>query len=116
MVHAFVDRERRKAAAVATRVAERREALGEVASILVEEFGATEVILFGSMVEGDVHAASDVDLGVRGLSPHRYFDAVARVTQLLACDVDLVELETARPSLRAHIVETGQVLSTGPAL
>ena len=32
---------------------------------------------------------------------------------LLDCDVDLVELESARPSLRARIAETGVVLAHG---
>lgn len=79
--------------------------------MLCREFGATEVILFGSLVEGDPHAGSDVDLAVRGIPPDRYFEALARAADMLGCDVDLVELESARPSLRSRIDETGVALA-----
>ncbi len=112
-VRAFQARQRREAAALAARTASRRRRVDEVAVVLVEEFGATDVILFGSMVEGDVHAGSDVDLAVRGIPPTRYFEALARASEMMGCDVDLVELDTARPSLRARIDETGVVLTDG---
>lgn len=111
MVRAFLSRQRREAAAAATRAAALRVRADDVAAVLRSEFGATEVILFGSLVEGDVHAGSDVDLAVRGIPPGRYFEALARAADLLGCDVDLVELETARPALLSRIQETGLVLA-----
>lgn len=111
MVRAFLSRQRREAAAASARGAALRAKAREVADVLRREFGATEVILFGSLVEGDVHACSDVDLAVRGLPPGRYFEALARAADLLGCDVDLVDLESARPSLRSRIDETGVVLA-----
>lgn len=113
MVRAFLERQRRAEDAIRARDAERRSRLGEVAATLTRDFGATEVVLFGSLAEGDAHAASDVDLAVRGIPAARYFEALARASELLGCDVDLVELETARPSLRARIEESGEVLSHG---
>jgi len=113
MVRAFIERERRAASAVAGQVEARRALLGEAAEILRDDFGASEVLLFGSMVDGGVHAGWDADLSVRGLSPQRYFDALARLSELFGCDVDLVELESARESLRAHIDATCVVLHRG---
>lgn len=113
LVRTFQARERRAAAAIAARDEERRRRLPDVAALLSDEFGATEVIVFGSLVVGDPHAGSDVDLAVRGIPAGRYLEALARVSDLLGCDVDLVELESARPSLRECIAATGVELTHG---
>ena len=58
-------------------------------------------------------------LAVRGIPPERYFLALARASELLGCNVDLVELENAREALRTRIAETGVALTaaaTAPAL
>lgn len=87
-----------------------RARLPQVVRCLVEEFGCSEVLVFGSLVEGGSHAGSDVDLAVRGMPRARYFHALARLAHILGRDVDLVELETARPALARRITESAEVL------
>ena len=80
--------------------------------LLKERFGVKQVVVFGSLVRGDLfHARSDVDLGVRGLDEKRYYRAVA---QLLSLDptikIDMVMVEDTPDSLRATINQEGVVV------
>lgn len=79
----------------------------QAAKILKEEFGASRVFLFGSLLHPQrFHMRSDVDMA--GWEIQHYFRAVAR---LLDLDVDiefnLVMLEDARPELKARIEGEG---------
>ena len=83
----------------------------EVVRCLVDDFQSTRVVLFGSLGREDVSGGFDVDLAVRGLAPARYFEALARVSEILEKNVDLVDLDAgARQSLIEHIEQTGEVL------
>lgn len=84
------------------------EALREVALILKARFGASRVLLFGSLARGGWQAStSDVDLAVEGLKGD-YWEAWGVVEDAVADRrVDLVEMEAASPSLRAAIEEEG---------
>ena len=75
--------------------------------LLMEQFGARRVMLFGSFARGGTSERSDVDLAVEGLSHLDYFHALAELCGLLDCPVDLVELEHAGPSLAARIRSEG---------
>ncbi len=77
---------------------------------LVEEFAATRVVLFGSLRRGRLHERSDVDLAVEGIPVERYFAAVARVSEILGRNVDLVPTETASPEILTRIGADGEVL------
>jgi len=80
----------------------------QAAQILKQEFGATQVWLFGSMVQVDrLHEASDVDLAVAGLDDRRYLEAVVRLWDLSSLAIDLVQVEYARPNLLADIQTQG---------
>ena len=87
----------------AWRVAERAVRLLEV------EFGATQVQIFGSLLQPALfHARSDVDLAAWGIDEQRYYRAVA---ELLGLDkeisFDLVRFEEASPTLQATILRHG---------
>lgn len=80
----------------------------EAARRLREDFGAKRVWLFGSLVSGDVHAATDVDLATEGLPRGGFLDAHAALMRLFPCDVDLVRIEEAPASLRERILAEGE--------
>ena len=74
------------------------------AHILREEFGASRVVVFGSVLdETRFHATSDLDLAVWGLPPANYIKALARLMTLSDCAIDLVEAETASPAVLVGI-------------
>ena len=71
----------------------------QAASLLKEEFGATQVILFGSLLTETFHESSDIDLTVMDLPEKQYFQAVGRLLGLGDFDFDLVEMQHARPEI-----------------
>jgi len=89
----------------------REEALAlaeRCAETLRNEFRARRVIPFGS-VRGDApwRADSDIDLAVEGMPPELFFSAWSAVEQTLppGIGLDLVDLRTVPPELRARILE-----------
>ena len=74
------------------------------AQILKTEFGASRVVLFGSVLsESAFHEASDLDLATWDLPPADYFRALARLLDLSDFSIDLVEAESASSYLQAAI-------------
>ena len=62
----------------------------------VESYGATQVILVGSLCRGEFGDGSDIDLAVSGVSPELFFRAGADLERAAAgVKVDLVPLESA---------------------
>ena len=94
----------------------RRERASEIAhqaaSILREEFSATKVVLFGSLVHQRwFSATSDVDLAVWGLRSQDYFLAVARLQEISPdFKVDLVDMNNCPDKLKTTISAEGQSL------
>ena len=86
-----------------------RKLAEQAAELLKTEFGAVQVLAFGSLTEpARFHANSDLDLAAWGIEEDRYLRAVGR---LLSLDpqflVDLVRMEEAPETLRAVIEQTG---------
>ncbi len=87
-----------------------RALLPQAASLLTKRYGASQVALFGSLAEETFSEESDVDLAVLGMPAAGYFSALADLMELFGGPVDLVRVEDAAPSLRAHIEEEGKTL------
>ena len=79
------------------------------AALLRTQFGAERVAVFGSLLYPEkFYERSDVDLAVWGLDERLYLKALARLLDLAPeISVDLVEVEFARPRLRAAIEAEG---------
>ena len=77
-------------------------------TFLKEEYGAKEVILFGSL-RGDSpwHWDSDVDLAVKGLSPQELSEAYGKIENFAPnwLKIDLISLEEVTPKLRSRILQ-----------
>jgi predicted nucleotidyltransferase len=109
--------------AEAARAAEAREeavaVLPALVSLLVEGYGATGVLLIGSLARdlgrpfgapGAFRADSDLDLVVAGLSPADLWRAGAAVEALAGRDVDLIPWEDADEALRDTVADHGRLL------
>ncbi len=82
----------------------------ECARILKERFGASRVVLFGSMLETErLTPHSDIDLAVRGLKPEELFRAGAAIERGHGFTVDLVEAPKAKPYI-LKAIERGMEL------
>ena len=79
----------------------------KAAEILKEEFGATRVVLYGSLLKPSLfHLRSDVDLAVWNVQ--HYFKAVARLLDLdPEIEVNLAPFEDLRPELQLVINNEG---------
>ena len=87
-----------------------RRALGcqvarAAAQLLKAEFGASRVVVFGSLLNDRFHEGSDIDLAVWELPEKTYFKAVSRLLSLSDFAVDLVEIQYARPELLSAIAQ-----------
>ena len=104
--------ERREKQEIKERKRRRHQAwdLAQKAALLLRgEFDAQKVVVFGSLAHEKWFSAwSDIDLAAWGIAPVRFYAAVARVTGLSSSfKIDLVDLETCRPSLRSVIESEG---------
>jgi len=82
-----------------------------VAQVLVHEFGANRVYLFGSLVQdGRFHERSDVDLAVEGIAPERFFKVWAAATSHAGVPIELVDLDEVGEPMRTLILQYGELL------
>jgi len=88
------------------------QVMHRAATLLREQFGATQVAAFGSLVHGYWFSrTSDLDLAVWGLQADDYFVAVAKLQDLSPeFEIDLVAVEHCKPELREIIAREGKQL------
>lgn len=61
---------------------------------ILKEEGCTEVLVFGSVVNGRFDQDSDIDIAVRGCPPERFFHTYGRLLLALSHPIDLIDLDT----------------------
>ena len=66
-----------------------------IAIELLKELGCGEVYLFASVVNGDLHQRSDIDIAVRGCPKDKFYYAVGKLVMELEHSVDLIDLDRA---------------------
>jgi len=81
----------------------------KAAYLLKTQFDAQKVVVFGSLTHEKWFSSwSDIDLVAWGIAPLRFYAAVATVTGLSSSfKIDLVDIETCRPSLCSVIESDG---------
>ncbi len=103
----------KRQAQAAAEVSQRRQKAWQIArqtaDLLRKEFGVTRVVVFGSLArETGFTRWSDIDIAVWGLAPEDTFRAIGVVMDLpTEIPVNLVDVNTARPSLVAAIEQDG---------
>jgi predicted nucleotidyltransferase len=98
--------------ATADRLAQQARAEAQqIAQMLREHFGATRIILFGSLTKGNFSLGSDIDLAVAGLPKADFFLALAEANALAHTWVDLKPLEDLHPHFRERVLATGEELA-----
>jgi predicted nucleotidyltransferase len=100
---AGIERERQRQATM--------EQARHAARLLRAQFGALEVVAFGSLVRSDhFDDRSDIDLAVRGVPPERFFQAWAAAAAVVSRSLDLVDLDDCSARLRETIHAEGEPL------
>jgi predicted nucleotidyltransferase len=65
----------------------------KTATKLLKDEGCKAVFLFGSMITGKIHQNSDIDIGITGLPPKKFFRVYANLDKKLSNKVDLVDFD-----------------------
>jgi predicted nucleotidyltransferase len=83
------------------------EKRGEILGI-AERFGARNLRIFGSVVRGEAHPQSDIDLLVEFDPDRTLFDQIGLVIalrELLGCGVDVATPHTLHPLIKDQVME-----------
>lgn len=104
-----LERERRRLQERARRREQAWQVARRAAALLKEQFGATRVLVFGSLVHGTwFRPDSDIDLAVAGIPPEDFWRAwCALDTVSEGFEINLVALESAPDTLREEIETRG---------
>ncbi len=82
-----------------------------LANILYTKYSATNVYLFGSLLEKErFNENSDIDLAVEGLQGSIFFEAVGELLLRTKFPLNLIPLKNCPESLRKKIITTGERL------
>jgi len=65
----------------------------DIATSLLKSEGCEAVFLFGSLVTGKIRKNSDIDIGIKGLPPEKFFRVYAKLDNNLSNTVDLVDFD-----------------------
>jgi len=63
------------------------------AAFLLKNEGCKNIFLFGSLVTGKFHQNSDIDIGITGLNPKKFFRVSASLDKALNNKIDLVDFD-----------------------
>lgn len=66
--------------------------LNKITDILKNE-GCSEIFLFGSHVTGRANEDSDIDVGVKGLDPSKFFSVYAKLDSEIDSKIDFVDFD-----------------------
>lgn len=79
-----------------------------VAQMLKREFGATRVVLFGSLAYRLWFTRwSDIDLAVWGIAPDQFYRAAGKAADLTGFKIDVVDPKDCHPLVQQEIAEDG---------
>ena len=63
------------------------------ATSLLKDEGCKAVYLFGSMVTGKINNNSDIDIGIKGLPPEKFFKVYSKLYMNLDNEIHLVDFD-----------------------
>jgi predicted nucleotidyltransferase len=69
-----------------------REDIKKAANLLKNE-GCSSIYLFGSLVTGKINEKSDIDIGIKGLPPEKFFKVYSKLYMNLTNEIDLVDFD-----------------------
>ncbi|GBR72509.1 putative nucleotidyltransferases [Candidatus Termititenax aidoneus] len=65
----------------------------ETAVDFLKKEGGESVYLFGSLAAGKIKDASDIDLGVKGLPPEKFFSVCGKLYLTLSNEIDVIDFD-----------------------
>ncbi|MCL2155720.1 MAG: nucleotidyltransferase domain-containing protein [Leptospirales bacterium] len=84
----------------------------EKAVNLLKNEGCESVYLFGSLVTGNIHDNSDIDIGIKGLPEGKFFEVYSRLYFDFDTKIDLVDFDTNK-DFYSMLNRIGEVVQIG---
>lgn len=81
-------------------------------SNVLTNMGCTECYLFGSQVNGNADENSDIDIGIKGLPPQKFFATHSMLEDVTGKTVDLVDFDE-KPQFFALLQDLGELRKIG---
>jgi len=78
---------------------------------ILKQGGCKEIYLFGSLVTGKYHENSDIDIGIKGLAPDKFFDIYSKFDNFKNT-IDLVDFDESN-SFYSVLYENRRVIKIG---
>jgi len=82
------------------------------AADFLKQKGCQAVFLFGSMVTGRIHEDSDINIGIMGLPPKKFFRVYAELDDVVSNEIDLVDFDSCK-DLYNLLDSFGEVVKVG---
>ncbi|MEZ4512982.1 MAG: nucleotidyltransferase domain-containing protein [Chloroflexota bacterium] len=77
---------------------------------ILRRYGASKIILYGSLARGDFRGDSDIDLCYEGIPDEKFFTVLADCIMTTAIPVSIINLNDAQGYLKQRILSEGTVL------
>ncbi len=84
-----------------------------IQGFLMNKLNAVTIFLFGSMIRGNTHSESDVDIAFICKQQHHGFQlflVAQELATLLHREVDLIDLQRASTVMQIQVIENGEIL------
>ncbi|MCR5313402.1 MAG: nucleotidyltransferase domain-containing protein [Bacteroidaceae bacterium] len=81
-------------------------------STVLSKMGCTESYLFGSHVTGNADEYSDIDIGIKGLLPQKFFATHSMLENATGKSVDLVDFDE-KPQFFELLQKLGELQKIG---
>lgn len=83
------------------------------ATQILKENGASEVFIFGSIVNGKFNENSDIDIAVKGLNGKDFYRVVSILMFELENEFDLIDLDDTENRFSQMLLTVGGLLKVG---
>jgi len=83
------------------------------ATQILKENGASEVFIFGSIVNGKFNENSDIDIAVKGLNGKDFYRVVGILMFELENEFDLIDLDDTENRFSQMLLTVGGLLKVG---
>ena len=84
----------------------------DIAVKILKQEGCESIYLFGSLVTGNIHENSDIDIGIKGLPKGKFFKTLGRVSSSTENEVDIVNFDFSKDFF-SLLTRIGEVIKIG---
>ena len=82
----------------------------EKATIILKNYGCSEIYIFGSLANEKYNEKSDIDIAIRGLKEELFFRVFAELRKELESEIDLIDLDDKSNRFSQFILTKGELI------